>query len=70
MGVGDMVKRYLLFAGDNYYPSGGWHDSVKGYDDIDSARKAGRETAGEWWHVVDLELGAIVAGDYEDRAKP
>lgn len=32
------MKRYLLFAGDNYYPSGGMYDFVFSSDDINSLK--------------------------------
>lgn len=28
------MKKYLLFGGDNYYPSGGWNDFVDSFDTI------------------------------------
>lgn len=54
------MKRYLLFAGDTYYPSGGWSDFVKDYDteeeaDADGLSKYGRDH--QWYEVVDLETG-------------
>lgn len=43
--------RYLLFAGDHYYPSGGWNDYRGCYETIFAARVNG---AGyDWSHVVD-----------------
>ncbi len=27
-----MEKRFLLFAGDTYYPQGGWRDFIKSFD--------------------------------------
>jgi len=32
-----MEKRFLLFAGQNYYPDGGWHDFVKSFDTYEEA---------------------------------
>lgn len=32
------IKRYILFSGDNYYPSGGWDDYDVSFDTIDQAR--------------------------------
>ena len=29
------MKRYLAFAGDDYYPTGGWGDFVAASDDLD-----------------------------------
>jgi hypothetical protein len=63
------MKRFLLFAGDQYYPSGGWQDFKKSFD---TALEAVRAAAGstkevdlktrswEWWQVVDLKTGKMV----------
>lgn len=32
------MKRYMLFAGNIYYPGGGMNDFVGSYDDLDRAR--------------------------------
>lgn len=37
------MKRYLLFGGMRYYPSGGWEDFVNSFDSIDEAVKVGTE---------------------------
>ena len=56
------LKRYALFAGEYYYPSGGWHDFCDSFDDVDAALKHLREnvTFKTWWHVVDLQTGEQV----------
>lgn len=59
------MKRYLLFAGDNYYPGGGWKDFV---DDCDDKKEAElfikhwsrKSLTGTWAHVVDSHSGKIV----------
>lgn len=57
------MKRYLLFAGDNYYPSGGWGDFVTSHDDIEVLRRhpdfaAGSNDGGlRWSHIVDTHTG-------------
>jgi hypothetical protein len=35
MGKIKTMKRYLLFAGDNYYPTGGWEDFICDGDSIE-----------------------------------
>lgn len=56
------MKRYLLFAGHTYYPSGGRNDFKGDFDCIQDAvqwiedEKANvKEYWGhlDWWHVVD-----------------
>ncbi len=54
------MKRYALFAGDNWYPAGGWKDFVQFYDRQDDAVRRGWVDGGDWWHVVDMETGDIV----------
>ena len=58
------MKEALVFAGDNYYPRGGWHDYVASYDSISDAYivaetlvKFGRFN---WAHVVDSKTGTIL----------
>lgn len=64
------MKRFLVFAGNHYYPAGGWRDFRGGFDDLDSAAaEAGRlvleqdpdkpKGCGrfEWSQLIDLEVG-------------
>lgn len=56
------MDRYLLFAGDNYYPDGGWDDFRGSFSCVSDAvlRGVGYLQAGvldkghaNWFHVVD-----------------
>ncbi len=59
------LGRYLVFKGDNYYPSGGWEDFAGSADTVDAAREiAGRHE--EWWHVVDSKNGTIILDGWGD----
>ena len=69
------MKRYLLFSGYSYYPSGGWRDFKGSFDGLEEALQAGHKcmqqpdpgcTAadGPWCHVVDSATGEKV---HEDR---
>lgn len=53
------MKRYLLFAGEEYYPSGGWNDFRGAFDTLEEARLAAFEPRGceygYWFHVVDTQ---------------
>lgn len=51
------IKRYAVFSGDRFYPSGGWYDYRSSYDTLDEAVEA--QTSGDWRHVVDLSTGQI-----------
>ena len=59
---------FLLFVGDNYYPSGGWADFKGAYSTVGEAL-AGRfeftaNSTYDWWHIVRFTplqgLGEIV----------
>lgn len=61
------MKRYLVFRGEHYYPSGGWHDLDNTFDTLpevlqylhtDNCLKRS-----EWVHVVDITTGLQVS-DY------
>jgi hypothetical protein len=58
------MKRYLNFAGDDYYPKGGWYDAGESHDNLQDAIEQAYNN--EWWHVVDLETGKIVASSYPE----
>ena len=56
------MKRYLLFAGEDYYPSGGAYDFVGSFDSIDEAVNAlnYKEYRDCWANVFDLTTEKIV----------
>lgn len=66
-------RRFMLFAGYHYYPSGGWQDFVGFFDTLDEARKAAAnpETGyfatdykvidPEWIQIIDTETGNDVS---------
>ena len=53
------MKNYLLFAGDHYYPSGGWDDFQEAFETWEEANQKGKDLKeqrkADWYHVVDLE---------------
>lgn len=57
------MNRYLLFAGDQYYPCGGWNDFRGGFSSIEDARDATRDKDFDWWHVIDIQTGQRVADE-------
>jgi hypothetical protein len=61
--------RFMLFAGDNYYPRGGMNDCKRSDSDLDSlvdyARVEFTQEKDCWWHVYDVEVMEIVAADLE-----
>jgi hypothetical protein len=67
------MKRYLLFAGQYYYPGGGWADFIGSYDAVAEAEAEGAKRrmgprgveypVWDWFHVIDATTGAWVVGD-------
>lgn len=63
------MKRYLVFGGDTYYPSGGWNDYIGEFDKSDEA--CGfcygfiRNTSGRWVHMVDTKHMEMILVDKE-----
>lgn len=51
---------YLVFAGDNYYPCGGFKDFKGEFESLTAAFRYIAITPCEWYHVVEYESKAIV----------
>jgi hypothetical protein len=55
------MKRCLLFAGFDYYPSGGWNDFVESFDSFEQAVQVGKGLSPslrcvyDWYHVIDRD---------------
>jgi hypothetical protein len=62
------MKRFLVFAGDMYYPDGGWNDFRGAYDTLKEAKarvdeiKHNEETCSgyDWAHIADTATGEIL----------
>lgn len=54
-----MTKRYLLFAGEYYYPSGGFNDYKGSFDSIEEAI-SNVMSYHDWYHIVDLDTLKII----------
>lgn len=52
------MKRYLLFAGTQYYPCGGWRDLIESSDDLQELKV--RVDGWDWWHIVDTTTGRVI----------
>jgi hypothetical protein len=66
------MSKYLLFSGDDYYPSGGWCDYSGAFPTVEAAIEAAQAAniqgfqECDWWHVVDAESREIVtSGGYK-----
>lgn len=64
------LKRYIAFAGDQFYPGGGASDMIGNFDDFQSAVIACQEFRCDnfkekgwqyrWANILDLHTGQIV----------
>ena len=48
--------KYLLFAGDNQYPDGGWNDFKGSFQNKENAIETAKRHHYDWWHVVDSQI--------------
>ncbi len=52
------MKRYLLFAGDDYYPQGGINDLVDFFDTVELAKEKAERIVEinnyDWYHIYDI----------------
>lgn len=53
------MLQFAVFAGEYYYPRGGWDDFQGTYATLEDAVSVGRQW--QWHHVVDLSTGSVVA---------
>ena len=52
------VHRYLVFAGPDYYPAGGWGDFIGNFESKEDALKAAKldgSNLRDWSQVIDTE---------------
>ena len=55
------MKRFLVFAGDNWYPFGGWKDFKESFDTLHEAQNYLMDSSSyDWYHIVDSSTGEIV----------
>jgi hypothetical protein len=55
------MKRFLVFAGDSFYPAGGWDDLQGDYETLKEARESlSVKRPYDWHHIVDTKTGEQV----------
>jgi hypothetical protein len=54
------MKRFLLFAGQTFYPSGGLDDFVEASDDLDTLKQRADRERWDWAHILDQERNVIL----------
>ena len=64
------MKRFLVFAGECYYPQGGWDDFKGSYEhELEAKQTAEGHAQGyRWAHVVDTQSEQIIATYAEGKA--
>jgi hypothetical protein len=46
---------FILFAGYNYYPYGGWSDCRGVFKTLEEATEAAVRAGGDWWEVIKID---------------
>lgn len=54
------LKRFLAFAGRNYYPRGGWDDFEGDFEELESAKSFLLEEQKDWAQIFDTETQKII----------
>lgn len=55
-------RRFWLFAGDQYYPLGGFSDFQGDFFTLEEAVTKAANRGWDWWHVFDSETKEVVLG--------
>lgn len=53
------MKRFMVFAGDSYYPAGGIGDFRGSFDTEEEARSAIAKMGRDWHECLDTSTGAV-----------
>ena len=67
MAEQQLPRRFCVFGGPDYYPSGGWHDFRLSCDTLEEAARAADELSTgdgftiDWWQIFDMEERRVVA---------
>ncbi len=47
------MKRYMLFEGCDFYPSGGMRDFTRSGSNLDKLVEEAKRENCDWWHIFD-----------------
>jgi hypothetical protein len=56
----NLLKRFLVFSGEDFYPGGGWKDFVGSVDNIYDAMSLIIGAKGDWSEIVDSTTQEVV----------
>jgi hypothetical protein len=62
-------NKFLLFAGSDHYPLGGFADFIAAFSSEKEAILAAANIHCDWWHVVDTGIVIPVSYPYVPNAK-
>ena len=65
-----MIKRFLVFAGDFYYPGGGWDDFRGDFETLEEAELKVKQLERDWAQIIDCEQRTyfeICEKDYDEE---
>lgn len=54
------MNQYLIFAGDSYYPAGGWEDCRGSMENLEAAKLYALALKKDWVQIVDTNTQRIV----------
>ena len=54
------MKRYIVFAGDTYYPGCAWFDFQDDFDTLEEAETYADGLKNDWHQIVDLDTKRMV----------
>jgi hypothetical protein len=63
------MKQFLVFAGESYYPAGGFKDYASAHETFAEAQAARQQCHSRygWSHIVDLQKLQIIESQYESN---
>lgn len=53
------MKRYIVLAGDFYYPAGGAYDFSDDFEDLKNAKASAIDGRDDWSHILDTHTGEV-----------
>jgi len=56
----NIMKRFLVFTFDRWYPSGGWSDFAASYDALEEAQNHVFATHSDHYQIVDATTGQVI----------
>lgn len=56
-----MIGYFALFGGKYHHPEGGWNDLIGSFETVDQAKDECKGRGLDWWQVVELSTGVVVA---------